>query len=97
MGTSELLSLSSIVLGLFAWILPLVATVKTRPSLSIVSFSACGLSLVLQFYEIRYRVNIRDFSALMDTMNALCWVAAVLVAVTLILNVFALWCTRKKA
>lgn len=100
---STLLSLGSIVLGLIAWIVPCLAmgnsskdAVKKCSYSIIISLSACIISICLQFYEINYRVKIHDWSALMDTMGALIWVATILAVSTIILNMIALVTCFKK-
>ena len=54
------------------------------------SFGACVASLCLQFFEINHRVEIEDWSAIMDTIGTLKWVAVVLAVITLALNIFVL-------
>jgi cytochrome c oxidase subunit 4 len=58
---------------------------------------ACALSLVLQIFEIRATVMINDWTALMDTIDAIAFAAAVLLAVTLLLNAAVLFINRGKA
>ncbi|AOY74550.1 hypothetical protein [Clostridium formicaceticum] len=90
---STLLSLGSLLLGLIAWIVPFLAMKHPRKdavkncSFIIVSFSACVASLCLQLFEINHRVQIQDWSALMDTIGTLIWVAVILAVITLILNI----------
>lgn len=63
----------------------------------IFSFSSCIASLCLQLFEINDRVRMRDFSAIMDTIGTLVWVAAILAVITIILNIIALVvCTKKE-
>ena len=85
-------NLASIILGLIAWGLPIVYLFvgKRRGLFCCGSFALCALSLYFQLREVMYRTNIGDFSALMDTINAVNFCAAVLLAVTLVLNVFTL-------
>ncbi len=92
-----LLNFGSFVLGLIAWILPVVNLVQYRKhnhrnwvALSIMSISACSISLCFQIFEINQRVKVEDWSALMDTMSALAFVSAVLLIITIILNVITL-------
>ena len=100
-----LLNLGSLLLGLVAWILPVVNLVRAyrgdhhgnRAALSIASFSACAVSLCLQFSYQHYLVRIGDWAALMDTAGAVTLVATVLVIVTIILNVLTLLVYRDRA
>jgi cytochrome c oxidase subunit 4 len=97
MSTSVLLSLGSILLGLIAWAVPILSMkhpekygIKKCCNFIIVSFGACVASLCLQFFEINHRVEIEDWSAIMDTIGTLKWVAVILAVITLILNAFVL-------
>lgn len=90
---SGLLNLGSLVFGLIAWILPVIGfwqyhRVSRQRGLafSAVSVGACAVSLCLQIFELHHRVNLQDWSALMDTSHAVVLVAGVLLAVTIILN-----------
>ena|SRR5699024_8521542 len=88
-----LLNFGSLVLGLIAWILPVVNLTwytKNWVALSIMSISACGISLFFQIFNIYNRVKIEDWSALMDTMGAKLFSAVFLLIVTIILNVITL-------
>jgi len=103
MSISSLLNLGSLLLGLTAWIVPILAikypgkgAVKNCFSFIIVSFSACVASLCLQLFEINHRVQIQDWSALMDTIGSLIWVAVILAVITLVLNIRALGICCKK-
>ena len=97
------LNLSSIVLGLFAWIIPAVNLIRYREhphrdwvTLSIMSISASAISLCLQIFKINYRVQFEDWSALMDTMSAVAFVSATLITITIILNTIALIVYRNR-
>ena len=92
-----LLNLGSLVLGLFAWALPVVILMQYRNhgrrnwlALSIMSISASAFSLWFQILEINHPVKIADWSALMDTTSAVAWVSAVLLIVTVLLNAITL-------
>jgi len=96
-STSALLSLGSLLLGLTAWVVPIISIkrfekygIKKCCKSIIVSFAACVTSLCLQFFEINHRVKIGDLSAIMDTIGTLKWVAVILAVITLMLNMFAL-------
>ena len=88
------LNLFSLVLGLAAWILPLVHMSRLRPTTplhrlyrtSLISFFCCALALVFQLYYQLHLVDIQDWSAMMDTTHAVCRAAAVLLAGTALVN-----------
>src|SRR5699024_12573111 len=89
-----LLNFGSLVLGLIAWILPVVNLTwytKNWVALSILSISACGISLFFQFFYIYNRVYIEDWSALMDTMCVYLFRAVFLLLFTLLLYVLFLF------
>ncbi|KKO53455.1 hypothetical protein [Paenibacillus sp. DMB20] len=93
----SLLNLGSLVLGLIAWILPVVNLVRYEKHehrswgiLSIMSISACAISLCLQIFYNYHLVKIEDWAALLDTTGAVAFVAAVLLIVTIILNAITL-------
>ena len=89
-------NLLSLTLGILAWIFGGSAALRGKFGVfSFGSLSLCGLSLVLQLYELRRRVDLSDWSALLDTAGALTFAASVLVAVTLALNGIALLRERK--
>ena len=93
------INLGSLVLGLIAWILPVVNLTrytKNWVALSIMSISACAISLFFQIFNIYNRVKIEDWSALMDTMGAKVFIAAFLLIVTIILNVITLIIYRNR-
>lgn len=98
-----LLNLGSLMLGLIAWILPVVNLMRyekhdhrTWVALSFVSISACAISLCFQIFNTYHLVKIEDLSALMDTTGAVAFVATVLLIVTIILNVITLIVYRDK-
>ncbi len=98
------MNLTSLGLGLAAWALPL-ATLALRkraagrlcPALVWASAAACGAALYLQICYQNHLVQIHDVGAILDTTDALVFVAGVLLAVTLALDAFALavWGTEK--
>ncbi|MFS0690020.1 hypothetical protein AB1K89_12375 [Sporosarcina sp. 179-K 8C2 HS] len=94
-----LLNVGSLVFGLIAWILPVVNLMginKHWAALSIMSLSACAISLFFQIYYNYHLVQIEDWTALMDTMGAVVYAATVLLVVTLLLNVFTLIVYRRR-
>jgi cytochrome c oxidase subunit 4 len=92
-----LLNIGSLVLGLIAWILPVVNLVRHNKAdhrnwvvFSVASVSACAISLCMQFFYTCHLVKIEDWSALMDTSYAVALVATILLVVTIILNALTL-------
>ena len=88
------LNLGSLLLGLTAWALPIVNLVKRNRSkhkkwyiLSLSSLCACAASLLMQIFYTNYLIRIEDWSALMDTNNAVVLASTVLFLVALILNI----------
>ncbi|KHF39278.1 hypothetical protein [Halalkalibacter okhensis] len=92
------LNVGSLVLGLIAWILPVVNLMRDKKdvhrnnwvALSIISISACAISLCFQIFYNYHLVMIEDWSAIMDTIGAVAFVSAVLLIVTIILNAITL-------
>lgn len=94
---SGLLNAGSFIFGLTAWIVPVIClwryhkvSYKRCLASTVVSMGACASSLCLQIFEIQHRVSLQDWSALMDTSHAVSLAAALLLAVTIILNAAAL-------
>ena len=56
---------------------------------------ACGAALLCQLVYISHLVRIRDWSSLLDTADAVVFAAAVLVAVTALLDLLALLLHRE--
>ena len=54
------------------------------------------LSLLLQLFEVKNRVNLGDWSALMDTVHAVTLAAVVMVVVMIVCNVTALLRTARR-
>ena len=92
-GSVAMCNIGSILLGLAAWAIPLSQLARLGKGGGgwdhIGSFSLALLSLALQFFEIKVRVDEGDWSALMDTVPALCMVVVLFCAVTALLNVAA--------
>lgn len=96
------LNLGSLVLGAIAWILPAINISRYKRSrnwatLSIASISACSISLFFQICSFYERVKAEDWSALMDTVSVIASVPAILLIVTIILNVITLYIYRDRA
>jgi hypothetical protein len=97
------LNIGSLVLGLVAWSLPIAYLVRYKNPdykkwivFSILSISACAISLCLQIFYTYHLVMIEDWSALMDTTGAVASVSSVLVIVTILLNAIPLIVYRGK-
>ena len=97
------LNLGSLVLGLIAWFIPVVCLAKRKKSESknwivypMSSISACAISIFLQILYQNHLVNIEDWSAISDTTHGVAVVSAILLVVTLVLNIITLAKYRKK-
>ena len=89
------LNLFSLILGLLAWVLPLVYLIKSKAKdsrkwslYSTSSFTACILALLMQIIYQSHLVDVGDLSALMDTSSAVVTVSVFLIIVTVALNVY---------
>lgn len=98
-----LLNLGSFVLGLIAWILPVVNLMRYKKhdrrnwiTLSIASISACAISLCFQIFYNYHLVKIKDWAALMDITDNVAFAAAVLLVITIILNAITLLVYRDR-
>lgn len=96
-----LCNVGSILFGLLAWILPLVALwgrgkkPMIRALLTHSSVAACALALFLQILNSKRLVDLGEWSSLMDTQGAVAFVSGVLLAVTAVLNA-VVWLVRIK-
>lgn len=97
------LNVASFVLGLIAWILPVGNLMRDKKheisnwvALSIISLSACAISLFFQIFNSYNRVKMEDWTALMDIMGTKVFVAGVLLSVTIILNIVTLIVYRNR-
>ncbi len=99
-----LLNIGSLILGVVAWSLPLANFVQykrhsTRAwdwvTASIISLSACAISLCFQLVYNNHLIKISDWTALLDTADTLVVLSATLLIVTLILNGITLIIHRK--
>lgn len=91
-----LLNIGSVVFGLIACILPVINIIfrnklvnKNWIIFSEVSTSACTVSLWMQIVYINHLVNIEDWTAIMDTSNAIVYISSLLLLVTITLNVIS--------
>ena len=84
-------NLLSLALGLLSWGLGIASICKKgSPGYGFGSLTLCGISLVLQLWEVSRRARIPDFSGIQDTAPTVAHAAAVLLSVTVILNGIAL-------
>ncbi|MEC2072586.1 hypothetical protein [Alkalihalophilus marmarensis] len=91
---ADWLNVGSLVLGLTAWFLPSISIMrdKRKPNdnwatYSIMSLSACAISLCFQLLYSYHLVRIEDWSAIYDTAGGVAFAGVVLLVVTLVLNV----------
>lgn len=87
------LNIGSLLLGLIAWILPVIYLMGNKKHeqsnwgiLSVLSISACAISISFQMFYHYHLVKIEDWTALMDTTRAVVIATAVLLIFTLLLN-----------
>lgn len=97
------LNLGSLVLGLIAWVLPVLIFKRGRKQenkkwviLSFTSISACAISICFQIFYTYHLVKTEDWSALMDTIGAVAFASAVLIIFTIVLNALAFTLNREK-
>lgn len=92
MDTTLIQSIASIVLGIIALAIP-VLTIFVKKSGSVktvlASLGAGSISIVIQVWYLRYCVNIGDLSSVIDTINALAYVAALFAGICIVLNTAA--------
>ena len=95
---STLLNIGSLALGVLAWLLAIFAISSSKASCvhrnTVLSYSCCAVSLMLQLFEVNNRANIGDYAAITDTARAVLMAAVALVSVTIILNAAA-WLKAK--
>ena len=99
-----LLNLGSLLLGLIAWLLPVInlannnkAEHKNWVVISISSVGTCAIALYMQILYGNHLVKIKDWSALMDTSHGVALVSAILlVAITLNAITVAVYCKNDR-
>lgn len=98
-----LLNLASLLLGLIAWILPIINIVnhkklnnKNWANLSVISMGACATSIYFQILYNNHLVNINDWTAIMDIIGSSVFLSSALLVVTIILNIINLLVYRDK-
>ena len=96
------LNLGSLVLGLVSWIVPFMGRKKLKGDAFIhyrnmfISLSAVIISLLFQIMYQNHLVNIGDWSAVDDTMNAVKNVATFLAVTTIAINVLVFFSHKKE-
>ena len=92
-----LLNVGSLVLGLIAWILPIINLLHDKKHkhknwfvFSVMSGYACAISLCFQIFYNYHLIKIGDWAALMDITGAVVFASAVLIIVTIVLNTITL-------
>ncbi|MER2226985.1 MAG: hypothetical protein ABS916_08035 [Carnobacterium sp.] len=97
------LNLGSLVLGLIAWFIPIFNIIRRKKrgnsqlTMIVLSMGSCATALWFQISYTNYLVTIQDISALMDTTSTLNWISAVLLIVTITLNVTSIILHKDKA
>ena len=93
MSLIGLCNIGSLIMGLAAWIIAVISILskpqQKKYARSIASFSCCGIALVLQFLELRNNVTIGNLTAIMDTIQVTFGAVAILVIITIVLNLIA--------
>jgi hypothetical protein len=96
------LNVGSLVLGLFAWTLPVISILNSRKkqlnfwSLTALSLMACAIAIFFQMLYNQHLIDIGDMSALLDTSKAVTYISGVLLVSTIILNAFNIGINNKK-
>lgn len=88
-------NLWSIVLGLLAWLISLWAIGNYKPWKPAFSYFFCAAALLLQLFVMKHSAFSGDYAAIEDTIGAVVFAGSVMLAVTVILNVVALFKFRK--
>jgi cytochrome c oxidase subunit 4 len=92
-----LLNIGSIILGLVAWILPIInlakgnkAECKSWVISSITSVIACATSICMQYFYQNHFVQTKNWSMLLSTFGIAATASALLLFVTIVLNVITM-------
>lgn len=98
-----LLNPASLLLGLIAWILPIVNIINHKKlnnknwiTFSFMSIGACATSIYFQILYNNHLVNTNDWTAIMDTIGSLVFVSSALLVITIILNSITLLIYRDR-
>ncbi|WP_041556048.1 hypothetical protein [Carnobacterium sp. 17-4] len=87
------LTLGSLIFGLIAWFIPIFNIIRRKKrgnshsTMIVLSMGSCATALWFQISYTNYLVTIQDISALMDTTSTSNWISAVLLIITITLNV----------
>lgn len=90
------MNIASLVLGLISWIIPIIAIARCKRVPLGPGMTCCAAALLLQLMEAKRRVNLSDWSALMDTIDAVVFAALVMLGICLVLHAAAFLRSRKK-
>ncbi|WP_419893647.1 hypothetical protein [Oceanobacillus kimchii] len=96
-----LLNLASVILGIIALILPVINLLSTHKHklkkiiLMLVSLSACSIAICFQLFYQHHLVKIQDWSALMDVSGSTILISAILLALTVTLNISSIFEMRE--
>ena len=93
-----LLNIGSFVLGIVSLALPLISVIKNknkykykeRRLISLVSITACAISIWLLYAYIGHLVNIEDWSAVLDITVTMVKASGLYLLLVLVLNFFVL-------
>lgn len=90
------LNIGSLIFGLAAWFIPALTIVQLKKEMTkfsitklLLSMAACSIALWFQISYINHLVTLQDWTALMDTTSTLAQISAILVIVTIALNVIS--------
>ncbi len=98
----EWLNGGSLVLGLVAWVLPIIGILIAREkklhfwSLTALSLTACAIAIFFQMVYNQHLIDINDMSALLDISKAVTYISGILLLVTGILNALNVGINHKK-
>ncbi|MFS0752121.1 hypothetical protein [Oceanobacillus sp. 1P07AA] len=96
-----ILNIASVLLGIIALILPVINLLSTHKHklkkniLMLVSLSACSIAICFQLFYQNHLVRIQDWSALMDVSGSTVLISAILVGLTVTLNVSSIFGVRE--
>ncbi|MCL1965875.1 MAG: hypothetical protein FWF66_01370 [Candidatus Bathyarchaeota archaeon] len=100
----NLLLWCGLLLGLVAWLLPIINLAITNKAKnknwmvwSILSVSICAIVLCMQLYFTNHLVDVEGWYSLMDFYSGLADVSLVLLVVTLALNAVTIFVYRKNS
>jgi cytochrome c oxidase subunit 4 len=90
-------NVGSLILGLSAWILPIINLIKQNKAehrnwivLLFISMCSCTISVLFQIVYQNHLTEIEGWSAIMDTIWSVMFVSTVLIVITIILNLITI-------